>query len=473
MQTTRRDILAGAGALTGVLAAPQAGFTRRAPNILFIIADQWSVAAADLSGGVRTPRTPALDSLAASGTRFDNAYCTFPLCSPSRASLFTGRMPHECGVMFNYQGSDRGGRMPSSLPRMGELFAVAGYDTAYFGKEHVGGEVYRGFNERGSIEFTGAGAVADGSALDPVFVRDAIQFIRRARTKPFLAVLSLINPHDICYIPVGPIPPEKKEMVGITTAFDPSYWVKDGDPVRPARYLRNSELPPLRPNARVINDLKPRRNWTEQQIRNYLANYYLLMENTDWNVSLVLRALRDAGVERDTLILFTSDHGEMMGAHGLFGKLNFFEEAARVPFVLTWPGVIPPGRIIRELVSGTDVLPTLLDYAGIPAPPSVTGRSVRPLVEGRKTVWRQFVVAETVRGRMVRSDTHKYMIYRRDTVVEHLFDMRNDPLETRDLADDPASVGVLQHHRDLLASWGKDTGGDFDTVEREIQKWFS
>lgn len=448
--TTRRRFMGGAAALSAASNAPAA---RERPNVLFIISDQWSPLAAGLDSANKTLRTPAADSLAASGIRFDNAYCTFPLCSPSRASLLTGRMPHECGVMFNFQGSDRGGAIPEDMPRLGDLFANAGYDTGYFGKEHLDGAGYRGFRDRGSIEYPGAGAVADGSALDPVFVRDAIGFIRERRSKPFMSVVSLINPHDICYIPSGPIPPEKKTMVGITTAFSPSYW-QAGDNGPKGKYLRGLDLPPLRPNFNAVSPLSRRRPWTEEEYRTYLATYYLLIENTDWHIASLLGALREAGVEKNTLVLFTADHGEQMGSHQLLGKMVFYEEAARVPLAISWPGVIRPAQVNRRgLASGIDVLPTLCDYAGIRIPPSVTGRSLRSLVEQGNASWRDSLVSETAVARMLRSGTHKYIRYKPERHLEMLFDLENDPGEARNLAEDPAYKPLLDRHREMLDAW--------------------
>ena len=134
-------------------------------------------------------------------------------------------------------------------------------------------------------------------------------------------------------------------------------------------------FPPVRPNldprppeglARVA---AVQENWTDEEWRLYLATYYLLIENTDWMVGLALDAVKRAGLDRDTLVLFTSDHGDQMGAHGLVGKGVFYEECMLVPFAISWPGTVKQGKAIRnELISGTDVLPTLCDFAGLRMP---------------------------------------------------------------------------------------------------------
>jgi hypothetical protein len=142
VNSTRRQFVGGAAALGAASARPLHVAARERPHVLFIVSDQCSPLAAGLAGANKMLRTPAADSIAASGIRFDNAYCTFPLCSPSRASLLMGRMPHECGVMFNFQGSDRSGAIPENTPRYGDLFTEAGYDTGYFGEEHRDGAGY-------------------------------------------------------------------------------------------------------------------------------------------------------------------------------------------------------------------------------------------------------------------------------------------------------------------------------------------
>ncbi len=455
MSTTRRGFMAGAGAAT---TAP-AFVKGRKPNVLFILSDQWSPLASDLSGRRPMPRTPAADSIAASGARFDNAYCSWPLCSPSRASLFTGQMPHTTGVTGNAR---RQGIVPATMPVLGEIFSRAGYDTGYFGKEHTGGAAYRGFQNLGTYQYPGAGYLADGSCLDSVFTRDAIDFIRSPRANPFCTVLSLINPHDICFTPgYAKIP--GKSFVDVHQAFRN----------RKGKFLRNLDLPPARPN---LNPRPPEQmarvsavqeNWTDEEWRLYLATYYLLMENTDWMIGLTLDAVKRAGLERDTLVVFTSDHGDQMGAHHLVGKNVFYEECMRVPLAVSFPGVIPAGKVNRtSLMSGTDVLPTICDFAGLDVPGGLDGRSIRPLLGVDPGPWRDVLVAELNEGRMLRSGHHKYILYQRGgQPAEFLFDLRQDPGETRDLAALPGSAGDLSRCRRLLEQWTARTGGGFERTK--------
>jgi len=463
---SRRHFVGAAGALS-VPPALAAGRRHRRVNVLLIVVDQWSAVASEVPEATTGLHTPAVNSLASNGMRFGNCYCTYPLCSPSRASLFSGQWPHAVNVIFNVAPNSR---LAENMPTLGSAFSEAGYATGYFGKEHTGGIAYRGFQNRGSIEFPKAGYLASGSTLDSVFVRDAIAFIQAHRRDPFLAVVSLINPHDIGYtVPSEPIP--NKSMVDLCGAFD----------MQAGKYLRGRDLPPLPPNfhpsapPEMSHPLLRRlhtvqENWTERDWRLYLATYYLLIENTDWLIGRVLDAVRAAGLEEDTLILFTADHGDQMAAHHLVGKFVFYEEAARVPFVLSWKGLIPPGQVNRRhLISGLDVLPTLCDFAGVPVPHGPSGRSVRSLVEGKQPAWRPYLVSELHDGRMVRTESHKYVVFRRDQTSEFLFDLRNDPGETRNLAGDPGSQSALQTGRELLNAWMRETGGAFEQT-RETEE---
>lgn len=451
MKATRRQFVGGCGAAAAASARTTA-VRSRPPNVLFIISDQWSPLAADLAGTNRMLRTPAADSIAAGGARFGNAYCSFPLCTPSRVSLFTGRMPHETGVMSNVQpGRD----ILLHTPALGELFAQAGYATGYFGKEHTGGVAHRGFQEFGNIVFKGAGHLASGSVLDGIFTRDAIEFMRKPRRDPFFAVASLINPHDIGIQPGALL--RGKNIADFCAAFQ----------YQPNKCLHGHEFPPLVPNCRDLSvsacppssDLKA---WSEQEWRRFLATYYLLIENTDWMIASLLATLREARLEDNTLVLFTADHGEQMGAHLLAGKHVFFEESCRVPFAISWKGVIKPGQVDnKNPISGIDVLPTLCDYAGIRVPEGLPGCSVRPLLESKNAPWRKYLVAEINEineNRMVRTGRYKYMHYPRRESTEFFFDLQNDFGESRNIAGDPQARAALEESRNLLAEWRKTAG---------------
>ncbi|MCX6904652.1 MAG: sulfatase-like hydrolase/transferase [Verrucomicrobia bacterium] len=425
-------------------------------NILFLITDQQTVGALSCAGNPYV-KTPNLDRLAARGTRFAKSYCTYPLCCPSRGSLFTSRMPHELGIYGNFDAE----LSAKGVPTMGELFQAAGYETAYAGKWHIQVPFPGVVDAAGNHKIPGFEALAiagrnphkvdlekDGKGLtvDPNSADAASRFLRRPHPKPFLLVASILNPHDICEFP--------------KCAALRSLLPKDPAQLPPARpNLRDKEKLPTALN-RLINQ---KGDWTEQQWREYLWVYYRLTEIADGEVGRVLATLDQSGLASNTLVVFTSDHGEMMGSHRMVTKQKLYEESAAVPLVIMPPGG-QPGVDKLHLVSGLDIMPTLFDYAGIAIPSSLEGRSLRPLVEGRPTPWREFVVTENVSGvdsRMVRTARYKYILFATGENREQFFDLEQDPGELKNLMADTSLAGEVSRHRGLLEQWMKATQDKF------------
>lgn len=422
------------------------------PNLLFLITDQQTAGALSCEGNPYV-KTPNLDRLAARGIRFEKSYCTYPLCCPSRSSLFTSRMPHELGIYGNFGAelSEKG------VPTMGDLFQAAGYETAYAGKWHL--QVpFPAFKSRKipgftvlplagrdphTIDLTKEGK---GLTVDPNTADVAVEFLRQPHDRPFLLTVSVLNPHDICEY-------SKCEAFRRMLPDDPA------------------QLPPARPNLRDTDELPTalqksaarHADWSELQWREYLWVYYRLVEKADAEVGRVLAALDRTGLSNKTVVVFTSDHGEMIGSHGMVTKQKLYEESATVPLIVAPPGAAAAADG-EHLASGLDVLPTLLDYAGITAPASLEGRSLRPLVEGKTVPWREFVVSETVSGadaRMVRTARYKYVLFGQSENREQFFDMEADPGETSNLIADVSLAGEIERHRVLLKQWMTDTNDAF------------
>jgi arylsulfatase A-like enzyme len=237
-------------------------------------------------------------------------------------------------------------------------------------------------------------------------------------------------------------------------------------PPLPANY----EVPALEPEcittaylgARSFREFA-RDHWSDEQWQLHRWAYCRLTEMADDHISKVLDALREAGLEEETVIVFTSDHGDLDAAHRLEHKSILYEEAARVPFIVSYQGVTPPGHVdTTHLISvGLDLIPTLCDYAGIDPPKGLLGRSVRALAEGRTTDgWRDYVVAESRAGRMLRTARFKYNVYESGEHREQLIDLEKDPGEVANLAQDPDYQEVLNDHRRRLRQWVEETGDD-------------
>ena len=432
---TRRQFLK-AGALGGAaLIATRslwtqaaAAQTARRPNVLFIISDQLGIDALS-AAGCPYVRTPNMDRLVRSGFSFNLSHTTDPVCSPARSSLFTSRMPSETGVVYN------GLPIRADIPNMGQWLSKEGYETIYLGKWHV--------PEPMPIEIKGfkvipAGIGGHGHMGDPAVSRSCEGYLRnRSRSKPFLLVASFIQPHDICQ------------------------WTSahlSAPDVLPYPEIAG-RLPPLPPNfhydKREPAKLQRRRPaWSERQWGYFLWSYYRQVEMVDAEIGRVLQALEDSGEAENTLVVLTADHGEGRGRHQWTGKNAPYEESVKVPLVLCLPGRAPAGgQDSTHLVSGLDIMPTVCDYAGIKPPDKVRGRSLRPIMEGKPVEWRPCVVAEVqVTGRMLRTADHKYVKFQ-DDPVEQLFDMKNDPWETKNLAGESRCAAVLEEHRKLLREW--------------------
>jgi len=463
--TTRREFLKASGLTLASLAvgAPaRAGDRGRHPNIVYIMTDQQFGGAMSCTGNPYL-RTPAMDRLAGMGTRFEKAYCAFPLCVPSRTAMFSSRMPHEAGVYVNCKISQEA----FPFATLGRTVADAGYDCHYVGKWHLTIPTSRtkvhGFKE---VELPG------GHGHDAARAERAAAFLRREHEKPFFLVVSLLNPHDCCQLARGedlakfdgaiaPTPPEE-ELPPLPENFE----IPTGEPDQLRLWQKEN-------SARVYRSYF----WDKKQFREYLWGYYRLVEKVDAEIGKVLDALRQSGREEDTVVIFASDHGDGHSRHRWNQKWSLYDESARVPFLVAWKGRTRAGHVNHHLVSsGLDLMPTICDYAGAQTPKGSLGRSVRRLAEGRaQATWRQFVVSETSFGnwtkvgvgdfpkaRMVRTDRYKYIAYDKGRRREQLIDMKADPGEMVNLAAKPELADVLQQHRDYLTQWCRRTNDTFD-----------
>jgi arylsulfatase A-like enzyme len=414
--------------------------------------------------------TPAMDRLAASGVRFENAYCPFPLCLPCRASTFTGKTPHELGIESNHADINA----DTAAMSLGRLLGEAGYECAYGGKTHLpkvegrpAGEAIGPAPEWGWRRIAMIG--------DEDLPAACINYLQQPRKKPFFLVASFNNPHNICEwarqqgLPDGPIPREP----------DPMKW-----PNLPANY----EVPPFEPAAirrEVANNqmVHPQTMlWEPEHWRAYRYAYFRMCEKVDAQIGHLLRGLDDLRLTERTLIVFVSDHGDGHGAHRLNQKWTLYDESVRVPLIVSGPGVANAGRADRaHLVnSGLDIIPTFCDYAQVATPHGLEGRSLRGLIEGQDLRdWRTAVFSETsfapaqghggTRGRMVRTQRYKYAAYSWGRYREQLIDLNKDPGEMVNLAVEARHGGLLAEHRALLADWIKRTGDRFiDPLRMEL-----
>jgi len=420
------------------------------PNVLWICTDQQSASAMSCAGNDQID-TPAMDSIADAGTRFTRSYCTHPLCTPSRASLLTGRMPQDVGVRGNQDEIDPDYRDQE----LGTLFASAGYDCAYAGKFHLPNPRHID-DGHGFEELCGMDDIRTAE-LSAQFLRE-----RDSEDDPFFLSAHLDNPHNICEFSRDYTPPWGLVEDVPTEEYPPL----------PANHAK----PPYEP--KIIRDVVSQ-HWamgamegaTPDEWREYRHGYFRLVEKADARLAQILDALREASLEDETLVVFTSDHGDSHGAHQLIQKTFLYEEMVNVPLIVSPPEATPGdgGDTADQLVSnGLDLLPTLCSYAGIEVPEPSPGRSLEGIVSKETPEeWRDYVVTETVNddagldGRMVRTEQYKYVVYHEQRHNEQLFDLESDPGEMVDLSNSAAHQDVLDEHRDLLLEWCLDTGDRF------------
>ena len=472
---SRRGFIGTAGA--GLAAQRVTGSDDR-PNILWICTDQqrWDTIR---SLGNEHIRTPNIDRLVRSGVSFERAYCQSPICTPSRAGFLTGMYPstvHGC-MNGNEQWDD-------AAPLVTRTLADSGYDCGLAGKFHLSGaqgriepradDGYRVFHwshhphddwpeghayidwlESKGRDYTSTykelGFIPSEDHQTTWCADRAIEFMKEQRSGPWLFSLNCFDPHS---------------------PFDPPQEWLDHYPESdmPGPLFRESDLA-AQERLRDVNFQTKARRPGEMGARSYQAKYYAMIGLIDHNVGRMLDALEESGQLNNTVVIFTSDHGETLGDHGLLLKgCRFYESLVRVPLVISWPGRFKSGLRSRALVELTDIAPTLLDLAGFAVPASMQGSPLTPILRGEAAPdsHREFVRSEYYRalagvqsfGTMVRSERFKQVIYHGHGLGE-LFDLEDDPGEFNNLWDDSRMARVRQEHMvmnfDALAM-GLDVG---------------
>lgn len=489
------------------------------PNVLVLMVDQQRADSLGCYGGfgAQVCRTPRLDRLAGQGIRYERAYTASPLCSPARASLLTGLWPTHHGMLFNSLGRPgdfrQRGRLPDDMPSLGRLFRDPGYHTSYFGKWHVGAEedIRRlGFDEgppsteRGAPEVPSprdyplidpvrrrwlrdptvysAVTTADGEAIREIWLARRAQEWLRAHVaqrpaEPFLCFVSTPGPHWPCVVPERYAARYDWRAVPLPGNLEDTL---EGKPAAHRVY---------RDEAGESGTL------TDDEWRKCLARYYAFVTLIDDAFGEILDTLDELAVAEDTLVVYLADHGDIMGAHRLFDKGPFmYEETVRIPLIMRWPRAMPAGRVVEPFVHTIDVLPTLLEAAGLPPPRSpygrqgalasgapqgaavppapsasaagetvgsLDGRSLWPLIRGETPAdwpaeaYSQFHGHGASRGlydvRLLRTTRHKLVYYPHD--IDELYDTLADPWELQNLAQRPEHQALRDELQERLVAW--------------------
>ncbi len=426
-------------------------------NVIFVLVDDLRF---DALGSMGHPwlETPNLDALARSGVQLKNAFVTTALCSPSRASILTGQYAHRHRVV------DNNNPVPPGTTFFPQYLQKAGYETAFIGKWHMGGESdapqpgfdrWVSFRGQGTYLPSKNGLNVDGTAVPQRgYITDeltdyAMDWLKeRRKDRPFFLYLS----HKAVHADFVPAERHKGRYAG--KPFVPPKTMADtpennaGKPM----WVRNQRNSWHGVDFPYHDDLN---------IAEYYRRYAETLLAVDDSVGRIVQLLRDRGLLDSTIVMFMGDNGFAFGEHGLIDKRTAYEESMRVPLLMAGGG-LPAGRSVDEVVANIDIAPTVLEAAGL-TPPAMDGRSLLPLARGERIAWRDTLLYEyywernfpqTPTLHALRGAQYKYIRYYGIWDTDELYDLRADPLETRNLVRDPA-------HRDIAARLNAEL---FDTL---------
>lgn len=445
--------------LFGLLNTPllSSAQTAARPNILIIMTDQQTADAMSIAGN-KDLHTPAMDKLAQNGVRFTKAYCAQPLCSPSRSAIMSGKMPFDTGFIGNAPEKD--GQWPEDLLMMGKIFQNGGYKTGYVGKWHL--PVPTTKKSQHGFEFIENTNFLDyNDAATPSF---CARFIKENKNTPFLLVASFLNPHDICEWARD----EDLKMDILKDAPPP-----DQCPALPANWQIPAHEPKIVRDQQKTVGLRtyPSVNYTPEKWRQYRWAYNRLVEKVDSYIEMVLASLKKYGIEKNTIIIFTADHGDGYAGHSWNQKQILYEESARIPFIISKIGEWKPRTDDLLVCNGTDIIPTICGFTGVSKPAYLKGIDISKKIANPAEKLRDTLVIETdfadneellgISGRAVITKDFKYIVYNKGDLKEQLFNLTTDPGEITNLAVNKSYKKELIAMRRYLKQWCKENGDPF------------
>lgn len=430
------------------------------PNVLFIIVDQHSGLMMN-QAGYDYLSTPGIDKLADDGTVFTRSYCSYPVCTSARKTFMTGEMPSKLSDVTTHTS-------------IGEQFKNNGYETVFYGKWHVGS------TKMDEVAAWHNFDIYTDARVDSDVYDWSSAYLKKTHEKPFFMVTSFLNPHDCCEL--------ARNIAGETDKYHDGAVEENADTSICPPLPSNFAIPPNEAEGFYTRrnqdpgdnywDSQPTKLWTEVEWRQYMYGYDRLVEKVDQHVENLYDDLVGEGLLDNTIIVYTSDHGDGHASHSWTQKKSFYEESVNVPLIISWKGKLHEAVIDKEtLASGLDIYPTILSLAGITPPTTLPGKDLSPvLLVGAEnpTIDREYVVSEinqkaykgntpgTFIGRMVVSKDYKYFLFDQGVNREQLFDLKNDPGELVPVGDDPAYASILIDCRNQLKEWVTETSADFD-----------
>jgi arylsulfatase A-like enzyme len=476
---TSWGIMLGSWMSSMMLAAPgMAADSPRAPNFLYIMADDHAAQAISAYGS-KLNKTPNIDRIAKDGMRFTNCFVTNSICTPSRATILTGKYSHINGVpVFN--------RFDGSQPTVAKHLQKAGYHTGMIGKWHLGSDP-TGFDYWNILP--GQGLYHDpvliemgsrkkhtGYVTDLItdFSLDFLQ--KRPRDKPFFLMCHHKAPHR----PWQPDVKHAKLFENVEVPEPPTFnddYATRSDAAREATMRIDRDLQPsdykLKPPEGLTGvELK---KWKYQR---YMRDYLACVASIDDNVGRLLDYLAKNGLAENTIVVYTSDQGFFLGEHNWFDKRFMYEESLRMPFLIRWPARIKSGAVNERMILNVDFAPTFLAAAGLAVPADIQGRSFLPLLNGENPKdWRTSMYYRYYHYPMhhrvqphygVRTERYKLIYFNKIDQWE-LFDLEKDPYEMKNLYKDPAHAETVQRLKAEMYRLKKELK-DENQFENELPK---
>jgi choline-sulfatase len=400
-------------------------------------------------------KTPNLDTLSANGVRFESAYCNSPICVPSRASLATGRYVHQIGAW------DNSAPYTGDVPSWGHRLSEQGYHVTTVGKLHYKddivdtgfpdkrlsmhvkdgiGDVFGIVRENGGVRTTNQKKILEAGPGESQYIRydraitsEAQRFLQTEANnfeKPWVLFVSYVSPHFPLIVPQ-----EYFDMYPLESVVLPKQYS-----------LAERPMHPVLEEMRRVCDFQ--NEFDEYTQRKAVAAYYGLCTFMDDQVGAILRAIKENGLEENTRIIYTTDHGDTLGDHGCWFKSTMYEGSAGVPFIMSGPD-LSKGKVVQENISLIDCFPTIIDAVGAQLTEEdqdLPGMSLLPLAKSTskptRTVFGEYHASGSVTGMfMIRDDQYKLVYY--VGYEPQLFDLKNDPHEMHDVAKDPAYQEIL------------------------------
>lgn len=469
-------------------------------NVIFILSDDHRYDFMGFCGRVPWLQTPNMDNMAANGCHIKNAFVSTSLSSPSRATILTGQYAHEHTVVDNYAPT------PPNIRFFPQYLQAAGYQTAFFGKWHMGnGEdaPQPGFNHWESFKGQGTYykvklnidgkqvSFPDSSYISDILTDHTIDFLsKRDKSKPFFVYLS----HKAVHADFEP----SKKFAGIykdkpipyPESYNESVYGipqlpskdENGIPKSNEEWYGNSRVPDWvkqqRESWHGVDYCYFGRKSFEEEYRRYCET----ITSLDESIGVLMDYLRKNGLDKNTLIIYMGDNGFCWGEHGLIDKRQFYEESARVPMLVYCPEIIKPGTVVKNMVQNIDIAPTIMEAAGIKKALQMHGESFISLVEGKQVDnWRDRIFYEyyweydypqtpTTFG--VRTDRYKYIRYQGVWDTNEFYDLKNDPFEMTNLIQKPEYQDTIKNLGNELYDWLESTNGLQIPLKRTVKYRF-